>query len=307
MNDYDKAGRYLVKREPTGFFRWLLGNPGLMFRAWLDSRRVALPNQGDLTNDLVAALQGNGILEGICLELEAEARADALTRLLGYLARLWGEPGTPASLPLSCSSGVIVDFAGRSPARELTLRSAIAPGCRLELTVLRRQLIDEDGRALVRSVAGGQLTPWLLAWVPLMRGGRESSIIAEWLDAADRFFVDAQDRTDLATLTLTFATLAQWGPVWRRGLRGWHMNTSPFLDELRAEARVEGRAEGRLEGVRATLLRQGREKFGKAPNKKQRKALEDLSDLSQLEELAARLLHVDSWADLLNGLATQAS
>ena len=81
MNDYDKAGRYLVKREPTGFFRWLSANPRLTFRAWIDARRVALPNQKDLTNDLVAAVQVDVTLEAICLELEVQARADALKRL----------------------------------------------------------------------------------------------------------------------------------------------------------------------------------------------------------------------------------
>ena len=29
MNDYDKAGRYLVKRDPSGFFRWLLAIAGI--------------------------------------------------------------------------------------------------------------------------------------------------------------------------------------------------------------------------------------------------------------------------------------
>ncbi len=85
MNDYDKAGRYLVKREPAGFFRWLAGNTRVSFQGWIDARRVALPNQNDLTNDLVAVVSGGGDLEGVCLELEAEARADALTRLLEYL------------------------------------------------------------------------------------------------------------------------------------------------------------------------------------------------------------------------------
>jgi hypothetical protein len=32
MNDYDKAGRYLVKRAPAGVFRWLLANPSLTFQ-----------------------------------------------------------------------------------------------------------------------------------------------------------------------------------------------------------------------------------------------------------------------------------
>src|ERR1700722_2513475 len=102
MNDYDKAGRYLVKREPAGFFRWLLANPLLTFRAWIDARRVALPNQQDLTNDLVAAVQSGEVLEAIILELEAEARADVLARLLAYLARVWTEPGGRGSLPLAC-------------------------------------------------------------------------------------------------------------------------------------------------------------------------------------------------------------
>ena len=119
---YDKAGRYLVKRESVGFFRWLLGNPRVSFRAWIDTRRVALPDQHDLTNDLVAALECDGVLEGVCLELEAEARADAVTRLLDYLIRLWTEPGGPGSLKVSCAFGAVLDFTGRSPARELKLR-----------------------------------------------------------------------------------------------------------------------------------------------------------------------------------------
>ena len=92
MNDYDKAGRYLVKRESEGFFHYLLGNPRISFRAWIDARRVALPDQHDLTNDLVAALESGGVLEAVCLELEAEARADAVTRSLEYQTRLWTEP-----------------------------------------------------------------------------------------------------------------------------------------------------------------------------------------------------------------------
>jgi hypothetical protein len=69
MNDYDRAGRYLVKRDPRGHLRWLLASPSLTFKAWIDARRVALPNQNDLTNDLVAAVTRAGELEAICLEL----------------------------------------------------------------------------------------------------------------------------------------------------------------------------------------------------------------------------------------------
>jgi hypothetical protein len=84
MNDNDKAGRYLFKRDPAGHLRWLLANPALEFHAWIDSRRVVLPNQKDLTQDLVAAVRSGDVREAFCLELEAEAQADALRRLLAF-------------------------------------------------------------------------------------------------------------------------------------------------------------------------------------------------------------------------------
>ena len=74
-------------------------------------------------------------------------------------------------------------------------------------------------------------------------------------------------------------------------LTGWNMKTSPFLDEIRDEVRGEE--------ARAVLLRQGRRKFGAAPNKKQQKALKAITDLGRLEALAERLLEVNSWGELL--------
>jgi hypothetical protein len=96
------------------------------FEVWMDARRVALPNQRDLTNDLVAALTVGGKREAMCLELEAEARADALTRVFGYVARLWTEPGGTSSLAVECVSGAILDLTGRSSARALKLQSGVS-------------------------------------------------------------------------------------------------------------------------------------------------------------------------------------
>jgi hypothetical protein len=291
MNDNDKAGRYLVKRDPAGFFRWLLANPGLTFHAWIDARRVVLPNQNDLTNDLVAALRGGTALEAICLELEAEARADALPRLLRYLSQLWTEPGGGDHLAVACFSGVVLDLTGRSQAQELSLRSALIPGCRLELTVLRRPLAEMEAATVFAGVAAGTISPWVLGWVPLMRGGGQPGIIAQWRLEGERRLPDKRDRADLGTITLTFATLAGCRPAWQRGLKGWNMQTNPLWDEIRAEA------------VQGTVLRLGRHKFGRSPSRKQQQALEAITNLAQLEALAARLLEVDSWAELLNGHA----
>ena len=100
---------------------------------------MVLPNQRDLTQDLVAAVRSGDVLEAFCLELEAEARADALERVLRYLqlVGVWTEPGGGESLKVSCVSGVILDMTGRSRARKLHLRSAITSGCALQFTVLR--------------------------------------------------------------------------------------------------------------------------------------------------------------------------
>jgi Domain of unknown function (DUF4351) len=295
MNDYDKAGRFLAKHASEDFCRWWLGNPKANFHAWIDARRVALPNQGDLNNDLVAALSGDKGLEGFCVELEAEARADSLTRELAYVTRVWTEPGDKQSLPLVCVSGVILDLTGRSPARELTLQSAIVPGCSLELKVLRRHLAAEDAASLVARVTAGKLSVWLLGWIPLMRGGGESAIIMNWKLQVESRLVDERDRANLGSIALVFATLAGCRPAWERGLKGWNMQTSPYLDEIRAQ----GREEGRAEGARALVLRLGQQKFGRAPAKKQQKQLESIADLAELEALAERLRDSDSWADLL--------
>src|SRR5262249_35106808 len=122
-----------------------------------------------------------------------------------------------------------------------------------------------------------------------------AGIMVPWRAAAESQLSDARDRADLGALTLTFATLAEGREAWDRGLRGWNMQTSPLWDEIRAEGRVEGR----VEEARATVLHLGRHKFGKAPTKKQQKALEAITDIGQLRGLAARLLEVDSWAELL--------
>ncbi len=305
MNDNDKAGRYLCKRDPAGQLRWLLANAALAFHAWIDSRRVVLPNQRDLTQDLVAAVRSGDVLEAFCLELEAEARADSVARVLRYLVGVWTEPGGGESLEVSCVSGVILDLTGRSRARNLRLRSAITSGCALQFTVLRRSLAHEDAAALAAGVLAGSISPWVLGWVPLMRGGGESSIISQWRAAAERLLTEERDRCELGSLTMVFATLARRRAAWQAGLRGWNMETNPYLDEIRAKVRAETRVEaleqGRAEEARAFVLRLGRRKFGRAPTRKQQQALDAVADVEQLETLGEGLFRADSWAELLNG------
>src|SRR5437660_11110537 len=112
MNPFDKAGRYLVKRDPDGFFRWLLRRDEVAFHLWIDARRVALPDQTDLTHDLVASFRVGDGFEALAVELQAEARPGTLARLLEYLARLWAEPAAEGGLELSAAGGAALNFTG---------------------------------------------------------------------------------------------------------------------------------------------------------------------------------------------------
>ena len=85
--------------------------------------------------------------------------------------------------------------------------------------------------APVPRVLPGERVPW----VPLMAGGGESAIIAQWLQEAERRFTEERDGADLGTLTRVFATLAGCRPAWDHALRGWNMKTSPIFDEVRVE------------------------------------------------------------------------
>jgi hypothetical protein len=96
MTDYDKAGRYFIKRNPPGFFCWLLILASVRFHSWIDARRHTLPQQNDLTNDLVGVLVGDNGLEAFCVELQAESESNSAERLLlGYLPRLLSDRRRP--------------------------------------------------------------------------------------------------------------------------------------------------------------------------------------------------------------------
>jgi hypothetical protein len=77
------------------------------------------------------------------------------------------------------------------------------------------------------------------------------------------------------------------------------MLKSLYMEELRIKERKEGREEGRLDEARAMLLRVSRNKFGRAPTKKQQAELDAITDLARLEALGEVLLDVSSWGELL--------
>jgi predicted transposase YdaD len=61
---------------------------------------------------------------------------------------------------------------------------------------------------------------------------------------------------------------------------------------------AKGEARGKAHGVRDTILRQGRIRFGE-PGPEIQAAIQAITDLAQLERLSERLLLVSSWQELL--------
>ncbi|HKI33077.1 MAG TPA: hypothetical protein VKA46_14595 [Gemmataceae bacterium] len=303
MNEYDKAGRYLIKRDPTGFCRWLLRRQDVAFCAWIDARRHALPHQGDLTNDLVAAFRVDEGFEGLCVELQAESAADSAARLLlGYLPRLLSEPAGEGSLALSAAGGAVVNLTGPGQPGGVEQRPTVAPDCWLAGGILQRTLRTEDAAATLRDIAAGAISRWLLAWLPLMQGGAEAGIMEAWkIEAAKES--QEYDQRLLAHLTLTFAGLAQCRAAWQHQLEGWAVIKSEYLEELReevrSEARAEGKAEGRMETLRQAILRLGRQRFDKVAGRKQKAQLNEMTDVPRLERILDRVLDATSWDELL--------
>jgi len=316
MNDNDKASRYLIKRDPVGCFRWMLGQPSVDFHAWIDSRRIVLPNQRDLTHDLIAAFQVGDTLEALCIELQSESASDTAARLLyGYIPRVAHES---SGLSLSAVGGIVVNLTGPTQPDSISHRPTLMPSCRFEGQIGQITLRDESASRLLAELASGGASVWLLAWLPLMQGGVESATIEGWKRHA-LTLSDERDRGILVTLTLTFATLAGRLPTWAKQLEGWGMSKNPYLesirDEVRVEARKEGKAEGLAEGLaegvavglaegriteaKSFLATLGRRKFGKAATKKQQGELDGITDLARLERMRDRLLDATSWSDLL--------
>lgn len=281
----------MIKRDPEGFFRWLLRAERISFHAWIDARRVALPDQGDLTNDLVAALRVGEAFEALCVEVEAESEDASAGRLLyGYLPRLRTEEPAAGSLALSAVGGVVLNLTGPAQRATVTERPTTAPESRFDGSVTQRTVRQTDAAELLGQVAMSKVSLWLLALLPLMRSGKAATTMAGWKRAA-AWLGTERDRGILARLTLTFAGLAGNLTVWRRALEGWTMLRSEYMDELRIQER--------LEAMREVLLGQGRKKFGRAPTKRQQAEIDAITAPEQVKALTERLLDVTTWAELL--------
>jgi len=75
------------------------------------------------------------------------------------------------------------------------------------------------------------------------------------------------------------------------------MEESSTYQALLARGEAKGEARGRAEEARAIILRLGRKRLGE-PSAEAQNALNALTTPKRLEELAERLLEVESWEEL---------
>lgn len=171
----------------------------------------------------------------------------------------------------------------------------------LELSFrFRARILSLARMPAANTLAGVEQGSWgrcVLPFVPLLHGGGEPDTIQKWkeLAAAEP---DPQHRADYGGLAQVFATLKPWSGAWRTGLKEWNVLTSPVVDEWKAEAALAATAQANLNEARRILVRLGRKRWGDPPAAKLA-ALNAVTDLEYLEEMAERLLDVNTWDELL--------
>jgi hypothetical protein len=248
-NPFDQACRYLAKLEPVAFLGWLLELPSdqVCFRGWIDARRLKFPGEPDRTCDTVAFLENvgaGGEPWAVPVEFQTEPDADMFGRLLGYLSGLYLKlrPSDNAGERFRVG-GVVVNLKGRgNSSRDMTWPAA---GLVTHLGVCERNLAGEDARATLDAILAGTIPEVILPLIPLMRGGDEESIIAEWLTRAGAE-PDPHRRADYGGLAPVFAEAAKRLEVWAKALKGWNVTESMQVKEWQAQALVVGELIGRI-------------------------------------------------------------
>jgi hypothetical protein len=241
---FDVTARGTAKREPVGFFRWVLPrlDPALSFVGWLDARTAPQPPETELTCDALAEFATAGRPEEpwiFVTEFQLEPKENDLERTLEYMLRFRRERRPTSDPRLKYQvGGVLLHLTG--PAQPDLLAMPL-PGMTefgLGGRVVRMALREEDAAATLTRVASGKLSRCVLPWVSLMRGGGGPAVIEEWKRVAD-LEPDHQVRLQYAAGAWLFAELPDVQVQWGRALEGWNVRESQLVLEWQAEARVE--------------------------------------------------------------------
>jgi hypothetical protein len=299
VNRFDQASRYVAKLDPAGFLRWLVRDASLTFHRWLDTRSLPFPGEPDRTSDTVACVSEAAAVNvewTILVEFQLRPDRAMFGRVLEYLGRLWRERRPPGQRERRYEVGAaVVNLTGRrrTASRRMRLgRTRILT----RLSVAERNLAREDAAATLAAVEGGTCARCLLPFVPLMRGGAETTIMDRWKVLAQAE-PDARLRGDYGGLALVFADLAGSLSAWKKSLEGWNVTESQQVLEWMAEGEARGRTLGALESHRQFLRILLEERFGPLPDRILQR-IEQADDLQRLEAAGRQVLHIQQLDDL---------
>jgi hypothetical protein len=259
MSTFDQQARLASKLDGGGFFAWVLSRvgapPSLAFHRWEDARRLAVIPGLERIDDAVAVLRDSGRPDDdqfLIVEFETEPRRHLFKRLGIYALLLSTElsvgPGPEEEPPVGAC---VLALTGSKPRR--TLRVGL-PGTDRHVTVEPwvLNLADEDAAATVAAVLSGTLARCVLAWVPLMSGAGERTLIDRWKDAVS-LELDPALREVYASHALIFAELTQGLVNWQQALEGWMARESQLILGWKREGMLEGEVKTRRGDVLKVL------------------------------------------------------
>ncbi len=163
-----------------------------------------------------------------------------------------------------------------------------------------RYLAEESAFHTLQAIESGEVSPSLLAFIPLMKNDGEEGILQRWLSLAARQS-SAKRREDVGTVALVLAELKPWFGVWQDALKEWNMRESTviqgWINQGKDEGLKEGLKEGRLAQARQTLHRLVSKRFGAVSDEVARR-IEQMTDVEQLEQAIERVFEVASVEEL---------
>jgi hypothetical protein len=294
INRFDQASRYAAKLDPAGFLLWLLRDLALAFHSWLDTRSLPFPGESDRTCDTVACLIDAAAPDrpwAMPVEFQTRPDRSMFGRLLEYLGRLWRELRPEGGARHYQVGAALVNLTGRRRTASRRMRLG-KTRVLTRLGVAELNLAREDAAATLAGIAGGTVARCLLPWIPLMRGGGEAAIIAQWVQLAGPE-PNSRLRGEYGALALVFAELTRARDQWKKALEGWNVTESQQVLEWMAQGEAKGALGTRRDDLRILL----EERFGPLPEAVVQR-INAIDDLTRLQAALRQVLHLQRLDDL---------
>ncbi len=272
-NPYDRASRPLARLAGVKLVCWLAGTPEESVRLVRPlETKLTVPGYPERIPDVlwhVTREDRHGEPWAALIEIQTVPDPLMPGRLLVESGLIWlQEKPTPLPGDRFSILPLVINLTGRG---DTVRRMEWAAGRGIQVGPFEWNVQEEEAAAVLAAVERGAAPMAVLAWIPLMKGGGDAGIIAEWQRLAQAE-PDAEVRAALR-LTRVFAELAGCTPAWEKTLEGFDMGRSAVMDGWMAEAQAEA--------LRNVLLA----RFGPMP-----------SDLTEKLAKARSLDDVRKWA-----------